>query len=591
MNVSFRNRVLITIFIACLICTGAAVVIAKLKIEKLGDGDLVEKSQAILSRLEVGREYIANMGIMQGEINAARTRFPDGNLPKEEKDKILKAVPIFASFQLGQIRAEEEHYEFRIATNSPRNKDHKAVGEELTWLSRFDSDPTLKEIVQFDKDAGVLNVVRPVRLSQKQGCLDCHGSKADSPWGNGKDILGHEMENMKDGDLKGAFIVRSKLAVVRADTDAAVLSIVMWALGVTVVALLIGFLIVRGPLQKLRVVIDGVSSSSNQVNAAAQQVSESSQSMAEGASEQAASLEETSSTLEQMASTTRLNADHAKEAESLSNEAREFTHQGTEAMARMSAAITNIRDASTKTANIIKTIDEIAFQTNLLALNAAVEAARAGDAGKGFAVVAEEVRNLAQRSAQAAKNTNELIEESQQRAEMGVRVSGEVDAVLMQIKNGIAKVSDLVREVASASDEQARGADQINTAVGQMDQVTQANAANAEESAAASEELSSQAMELERMVRDLLGIVQGGATNGLHGVKQALENQHAEREFLEHTMQKRPGSNGHRARIEAKLVHAHPASLREKIHQESQLHAEKSPEYMEGLNDSDFKQI
>jgi methyl-accepting chemotaxis protein len=361
-------------------------------------------------------------------------------------------------------------------------------------------------------------------------------------------------------------------------------------------------------------VIEGVSGSSNQVNSAAQQVSSSSQSMAEGASEQAASLEETSSTLEEMASTTRLNADHAKEAESLADEARGYTAQGTEAMTRMSAAIANIRDASTKTANIIRTIDEIAFQTNLLALNAAVEAARAGDAGKGFAVVAEEVRNLAQRSAEAARNTSDLIEEAQHRAEAGVQVSEEVESVLTQVKGAIQKVSDLVREVASASDEQARGAEQINTAVGQMDRVTQANAANAEQSAAASEELSSQSMELERMVRELMAIVRGGAANGIHGAQQALAHERAERQFLEHQVQGRPfraerlepaeelgtrtaPGNGHRrehpvkAGRPAATREAKPGSLREKIHEELKLHPAALPKHLDELKDSDFQEM
>ncbi|HKJ00324.1 MAG TPA: methyl-accepting chemotaxis protein [bacterium] len=590
MKLSFRNRVLITIFIACVICTGAAVLVAKMRIEKLGDQDLISKSQAILSRLEVGRDYIASMGFMKPLIEETRLKYPDGNVPKEQKEKILTSVPIFASFRLGGRNAEAEHYQFRIIANNPRNKDNRAVGEEVTWLKRFADDSTLKEIDETDSSAGVVRVVRPVRLSEQQGCLTCHGSEAHSPWGNGKDILGYKMENMHDGDLKGAFVITSQLATVRADTNRAVLNILMWASLITLLALVLGYLIMRGPLKKLAVVIDGVSSSSGQVNGAAQQVSASSQSMAEGASEQAASLEETSSTLEEMASTTRLNADHAKEAESLANEARDYTSQGTEAMSRMSSAITNIRDASTKTANIIKTIDEIAFQTNLLALNAAVEAARAGDAGKGFAVVAEEVRNLAQRSAEAAKNTNDLIEEAQQRADQGVRVSEEVDAVLTQIKDAIQKVADLVREVASASDEQARGADQINTAVGQMDKVTQANAANAEQSAAASEELSSQSMELERMVRDLMAIVQGGATNGIRGAQEALENARAERQFLEHKVQARPGGNGHSARLN-NTQQSHAGSLRDKIHEELRLHPSTLPKHLDDLNDSDFQEM
>ncbi|MCP4641925.1 MAG: hypothetical protein GY851_15900 [bacterium] len=257
-----------------------------------------------------------------------------------------------------------------------------------------------------------------------------------------------------------------------------------------------------------RVIVE-LGDGSEQVTNAAGQVSSASQQMAEGASEQASSLEETSASLEEMASMTRQNADNANQANQMSTEASGAAEQGIEAMERMSSAIERIKVSSDETAKIIKTIDEIAFQTNLLALNAAVEAARAGEAGKGFAVVAEEVRNLAQRSADAARSTSELIEESQQNTDNGVRVSTEVGDMLRQISEGIGKVNQLISEVTAASNEQAQGVDQINTAVAQMDRVTQANAASSEEAASASEELSAQAETLNDMVGTLASIVGG----------------------------------------------------------------------------------
>ena len=272
----------------------------------------------------------------------------------------------------------------------------------------------------------------------------------------------------------------------------------------------LGALITRGIVKALTSVMGNLARGAEQVSAASCQVSESSQEMAEGASEQASSLEETSATLEEMAAMTKENTATANEANDLSSNLQGVAETGQRSMGRMTEAIEKIKASSDQTAHIIKTIDEIAFQTNLLALNAAVEAARAGDAGKGFAVVAEEVRNLAGRSAEAARDTADLIDQSQANADGGVAVTQEVTEVLDEIVEGIARMSDLVSTVSRANGEQSRGVGEINTAVAQLDAVTQRNAANAEESAAASEDLSGQARELNRMVNVLGRIVQGG---------------------------------------------------------------------------------
>jgi methyl-accepting chemotaxis protein len=258
-------------------------------------------------------------------------------------------------------------------------------------------------------------------------------------------------------------------------------------------------------------VIASLSAGSTQISGASNQVSQSSQSLAEGASVQASSLEETSASLEELSSMTKQNSDNARQANAMAGEASSSAVESRAAMERMGQAIGKIKTSADETAKIIKTIDEIAFQTNLLALNAAVEAARAGDAGKGFAVVAEEVRNLAQRSAEAAKNTAALIEGAQKNADNGVAVSGEVGRFLGQIADKVQKLSALVGEVSAASEEQTKGITQISLAVTEMDKVTQSNAANAEESASASEELFAQAKELGDMVSTLVGIVNGSS--------------------------------------------------------------------------------
>lgn len=237
-----------------------------------------------------------------------------------------------------------------------------------------------------------------------------------------------------------------------------------------------------------------------QVAAAAGQIGTGSQALAQGASEQAGNLEEVSSSLQEMASMTKQNAGNAKEARGLAEKARGGANQGLESMNRLSSAMEKIKSSSDSTAKIVKTIDEIAFQTNLLALNAAVEAARAGDAGKGFAVVAEEVRNLAMRSAEAAKTTADMIEESVLNAGSGVELNRQVLSQLQEITDQTNKVGEVMAEIAVGSDQQSTGIDQITASVDQMNELTQQNAANSEESASAAEELSSQAEELRTMV-------------------------------------------------------------------------------------------
>ncbi|TVR15018.1 MAG: methyl-accepting chemotaxis protein [Planctomycetota bacterium] len=318
-------------------------------------------------------------------------------------------------------------------------------------------------------------------------------------------------------------------AVAGATAQAAFLqtfNLIALAVGV-VLAVVLGLLMSRSIGSALRRIIDSLGSGAEQVTSASGQVSQSSQAMAEGASEQAASLEETSASLEQMAASTRQNADNAGQADQMGKEMLAAANQSQESIRRLIKAMNEIQQGASETAKIIKTIDEIAFQTNILALNAAVEAARAGEAGKGFAVVAEEVRSLAQRSAEAARNTAELIEGSQSKANNGVSVSGEVEEVLAKVVDNITRSAQLISEIASASHEQSRGIDQINQAMAQMDQVTQGNAANAEESASASEELSAQAEELREMVLVLTAMVRSdvGSEHGSHR-RPAVNTQH-----------------------------------------------------------------
>ena len=326
-----------------------------------------------------------------------------------------------------------------------------------------------------------------------------------------------EMRSIGDTVLSTAQTAENDAWKASSESSASVTSIVGSSKAIIGIALIIGLIIgvtlaifiTRSITKPIRLVSEALSAGAEQTASAAGQVSSSSQSLAEGASEQAAALEETSSSLEEMSSMTKRNAETAGKVKGLGSEARKAGDLGVQDMTALVTAMDAIKVSSSDIAKIIKTIDEIAFQTNILALNAAVEAARAGEAGAGFAVVADEVRNLAQRCAQAAKETASKIEDAVQKSAVGADISAKVAKSLEEIVGKARQVDEMAGEVAAASQEQSQGIAQVNTAVTQMDKVTQSNAANAEESAAAAEELTAQAETLKEAVAELLRLVDG----------------------------------------------------------------------------------
>ena len=344
--------------------------------------------------------------------------------------------------------------------------------------------------------------------------------------------------------------------------------------GITLVCLTLGGIFLNlfislGVARTLRSLTRGLIESANQVASASAMTSSASQQLAEGAGESASSLEETSSSLEEMASMTRQNAENAQRAFKMVEDTRTMVLQGNQAVEQTVVSMKATNDSAEKISKIIKTIEEIAFQTNLLALNAAVEAARAGEHGKGFAVVAEEVRNLAHRSATAAKDTAALIEENGKRVSQGVKVSEEAGKTLSEIVERAKKVADLVGEIAAASQEQSKGIEEINGAVAQMDKVTQRNTSNAEELASSSEEMSSQAQTLKDMVVQLAVIPEGGQEAKAFGSVAAKPAASAASTF--HTPHFKPAptpsGNGHEKKsvIRKTLVHAGTKSSPEEV--------------------------
>ena len=281
-----------------------------------------------------------------------------------------------------------------------------------------------------------------------------------------------------------------------------------------VLAIVIIWFFARSVANPIMRVVETLTEASNQVGTAAAEVASSGQQLAEGASEQAASIEETSASLEEISSMTKANADNSAQADSVMGEAKGKVQEAGQAMEQVTDSMAHIAESGQEISKIVKSIDEIAFQTNLLALNAAVEAARAGEAGAGFAVVADEVRSLAMRAAEAAKNTQNLIDDTVNRINEGSNLVAKAGEAFKQQAELSARAASLVNEIAVASGEQSQGIDQVTTATSEMDKVVQMNAANAEESASAAEEMSAQAETMKGMIGQLESLVSGSRSSG-----------------------------------------------------------------------------
>ncbi len=292
-----------------------------------------------------------------------------------------------------------------------------------------------------------------------------------------------------------------------------------WLIGIGVISLIafivLSVIIASGIIRPIHRAAMGLNETTDQFTTISEQLSSSSQQLATGASEQAAGIEETSSSLEEMASMTMQNADNAKQANTLMEETSRVVDGANHAVKELIRSMSEVSASSEETGKIIKTIDEIAFQTNLLALNAAVEAARAGEAGAGFAVVADEVRNLAIRATEAAKSTANLIEGTINKIKNGSDMVSRTNEAFAKVAASSKKANELVGEIAAASNEQARGIEQINKAVAEMDKVVQQNSGNAEESSSAAEEMNAQAWQMRDYVKDLMLLLGGKNADGL----------------------------------------------------------------------------
>lgn len=555
-SISFRTKMIFIVAFSCFLCAVISFFSASHYENKALHEGIVQRSFAIHDRLDAATAYVANQGGLKTIIHQMTQKYKTSDeITKEDKEQILKQVPIYAAMQIGKKDSEKSFYDFRIFSNEPRNEENKATQEEMEVFNKFEKDKNLDHYIS--DNGATITVYKPVRLSKDHGCMNCHGDPATSPWKNGRDILGYKMENWQDGKLHGVFAVTTevdKIVAFNSKNNLVSNSVAIGSfIGIgSVLAIFFAFFNIKGPVAKITNTIVQLRETGASLLGAANEVTDTSSQLSQAAVEQASSLEQTSASVEQLSSMIQKNTENALRSADSSRQGQESAEHGQgsvtamiqameeisqsnqtimnefdETNKRLAEIVVIIKEIATKT----KVINDIVFQTKLLSFNASVEAARAGEQGKGFAVVAEEVGNLAAMSGNAADEISTMLETSISRVEQtvteskvkieslilnskskvnnGMKTAEECKIALEEIVASINSISSMSQEISLASQEQASGVREIAKATNELNTITQQNTSASETVSVMAKSLNDHALVLDKAVDEIISVMEG----------------------------------------------------------------------------------